>query len=371
MTGVPRATVAIVGSGPSACYLAQFLSRSQVDFEVTIFDKLPVPFGLLRFGVAPDHIGTRALANQFARLFESDGVRFRGNTEIGIDISLEELRASFDIVVLATGISGDRALGLEGQFSSLIYGSGLVTRWLNGHPDEQEKQIKIGTSLVVIGNGNVALDLVRLSLTDQSKLVSLGVYPAAAASFAPGHLERVHVVGRSAVADAKFDLAMVRELGDLPNVRFKSNLGSGTGAQGSDTALFRGIQKLVENSKPEASREVTFLFDCTPIAISDAQAATSLTVRDNQSSETEQIACETVISAIGFEESPSAQIRLSEVLKPESNLETGYLQPGLYCVGWFKRGPQGAIPSNRQDAKLVCNTIIDRQFNLETEKITP
>ena len=158
--------IAIVGAGPSGCFMAQSLGKACPDVEITIIEKLPVPYGLVRYGVAPDHQGTKAVIRQFARLFEKQGVNFAGNVNVGAgdaaDLSLAELRDIFDVVVLATGLSEDRRLGLAGEQTGGVYGSGAVTRFWNDHPSDQALAPEFGNQVVVVGNGNVALDVVRL-----------------------------------------------------------------------------------------------------------------------------------------------------------------------------------------------------------------
>ena len=137
-------SIAIVGSGPSGCYLAQYLRKAFPNSRISIFERDPVPYGLLRFGVAPDHIGTKAIAQQFERLFKRDGVEFIGNMEIGKDKSLRELRNEFDIVVIATGLNEDRSLGISGEYLEGIYSAGRITRLLNSHPNENSEGILVG-----------------------------------------------------------------------------------------------------------------------------------------------------------------------------------------------------------------------------------
>lgn len=128
--------VAVVGSGPSGCFFAQMLRKQWPDAHITVFDRLPVPFGLVRYGVAPDHQHTKRIVDRFTRVFEDERTAFAGNVEIGRDVSVDELRANFHVVVIAAGISGDRVLSIPGENLPGVYGAGQMMRWINAHPDE-------------------------------------------------------------------------------------------------------------------------------------------------------------------------------------------------------------------------------------------
>ncbi len=178
----------------------------------------------MNYGVALDHPGTKAVARQFDRLFERDNVQFAGKVEIGTDITLDELRAAFDIVVLATGLHGDRTLEVPGSDLPGVLGSGRLTRLINGHPDEKADELRIGSRVTIVGHGNVAIDLVRLLLKSTDELRGLGVADDVIAAITAGPVQHIDVVGRSQPALAKFDPAMVRELAKTPDVRFLADL---------------------------------------------------------------------------------------------------------------------------------------------------
>jgi ferredoxin--NADP+ reductase len=349
---------AIVGSGPSGCYTAQFLRKAFPESPITVFDRNPVPFGLVRYGVAPDHIGTKAISSQFERLFDRDGVKFVGATEIGVNISLDELRRNLDAVVLATGLSKDRPLNIPGGYLPGVYGSGRITRLLNGHPEENLEGIRIGERLVVVGHGNVAIDLVRLSLLGSEKLAEFGVETEVAKTIARPNLKEIHVVGRSPVGDAKFDVAMINELGKIPDVRFSSNGVEKFGDNTEANKRAEAISKLVRESNPDAARVVTFHFGWAPSRVGGDERVEFIEFTSTNGLGTLSIETDTIFSAIGFVADEQSAICREDLITDQSDLVNGYLSEGLYCVGWFKRGPQGAIPANRVDAKLVSDRII-------------
>lgn len=362
-------SIAIVGSGPSGCYTAQFLRKRFADSPISIFDRLPVPYGLVRFGVAPDHAGTKAVAQQFDRLFERDGVKFVGNTEIGKDISLQQIRRDFDIVVLATGLSADRSLGITGEDLDGIYGSGRLTRLINGHPDESHHGIEIGNSIVIVGQGNVAIDLIRLSLMRPDELLAVGVNTYVATLIASGELKHIHVVGRSNVENAKFDVAMVKELAKLPNVKFTSDAIIPVHPDIETQKRIDSICALVAESPKNATREVHFHFGWVPSKIEGDQKVSSVSFERFDGTLRMQLKADTIFTAIGFNESEEAAIRRDAHISSEADLDIGYMDDGLYCVGWLRRGPRGTIPANRADAKMVADQIIKDFENKTSQKV--
>lgn len=353
-------TVAIVGSGPSGCYIAQFLRKRWRDAEITIFDRLPVPHGLIRYGVAPDHHGTKAVARQFDRLFERDNVRFVGEVEVGerSPLTLERLRAAFDIVVLATGLYADRPLGVPGAQLPQVYGSGRITRLINGHPDETLEDVTFGARAAIVGHGNVSIDLVRIFLTQPETLEQLGVDPALVAALS--RLDHLDVVGRSLPHSAKFDTAMARELSKIRDVRFRADgIGEDSGATDpAAQAKQDAIVELVESSPADARRTVHFHFGWTPAQVSGIERVEGIRFTATDTSGAELLLdADSICTAIGFSEAANAPLRRSEHESPAANLDTGYLDQGLYCVGWLRRGPRGTIPENRADARMVADII--------------
>src|ERR1035437_3311013 len=169
--------IAIIGSGPAGCYLAANPLRLIADASIDIFDRLPVPFGLVRYGVAPDHQGTKPVARVLDRVLARDRVSFFGNVDVGRDIRLEELMSLYDVVVLATGASRDRRLSIAGEELPGALGSGAFSGWYNGHPDGHPPAIDGVRSAVVIGNGNVAIDVARVLAKSATELAGSDLSP--------------------------------------------------------------------------------------------------------------------------------------------------------------------------------------------------
>jgi ferredoxin--NADP+ reductase len=353
--------IAIVGSGPSGCYTAQFLRKRWAEAKIVIFDRLDTPYGLIRYGVAPDHLGTKAIAKQFERLFSRERVQFVGGVDVGRDLSLDDLRADFDAVVLATGLWTDRMVDGFHRSGGLathsgVYGSGELTRMINGHPDRNSARVRIGRRSVIVGNGNVAVDLVRLLLTSPADLAGLGVPSDAVEGVCDGPAEHIDVVGRSGVGHAKFDPAMIRELGKLPDVRFTTDF---------DNPDFSGekatsIVGLVVGSPAAAGREVRFHFGWTPSHLEGEDRVARAVFRDTAGRREQLVlATDSVCTAVGFTEAAGDVLLRSTLESEATDLSCGQLGNGIYCVGWFRRGPVGTIPANRSDARIVADAIID------------
>src|ERR1022692_1636763 len=192
--------IAIIGSGPAGCYLADSLLRLVPDASIDIFDRLPVPFGLVLYGVAPDHQGTKAVARVLDRVLSRNRVSFFGNVEVGRDIRLEELMALYDVVVLATGASRDRRLNIPGEELPGVLGSGAFSGWDNNHPDHQPPAIHGVQSAVVIGNGNVAIDVARVLAKSATELAGSDLSPEVTSWLETQPIEPIHVVGRGTAA---------------------------------------------------------------------------------------------------------------------------------------------------------------------------
>lgn len=359
--------IAIVGSGPSGCYMAQSLRKAWRDAEIVIYDRLDEPYGLLRFGVAPDHLGTKGITKQFDRLFSRDRVAFVGGTEIGRDISVEQLRSQYDAVVLATGLWGDRVIegfhDPEGTTARAgLFGSGELTRVINGFPQQDRTRVRLGRRTTIVGNGNVAIDLIRLLLASPQRLAEIGVpQDVIDALGAGGPLERIDVVGRSRAECAKFDIAMLRELEKVPDVRFASDAAIATAGQVEDDGAKKldVLADLCEGSSEPPAREVNFYFGWTPdhVVGDDRVEQAIFRCTDGERDEL-RLEADSVCTAVGFTEVAN-DVLLRRLFESEhTDLEAGVLGERLYCVGWLRRGPVGTIPTNRTDARTVATRII-------------
>ena len=249
-------SIAIVGAGPSGCFTAQALGKALPDAVIDILDALPVPYGLVRYGVAPDHQGTKAVIRQFERLFERQGVAFFGHVRLDEDVTLDQLTGIYDAVVLATGLSTDRKLGVRGDDLPGVWGSGAVTRCWNDYPDAAAPVI--GKQVVIVGNGNVAADLVRILAKRDGEFHGSDLSEANIAALKAASVGRIDVVGRSPAEQAKFDPVMIREIGRLEDARIHVHGLTGEGK------IIEALAAIDGHAPEGACREIHFHFGWTP-----------------------------------------------------------------------------------------------------------
>ena len=355
MTDPIQPQIAIIGSGPSGCYLAQALLRAQPESQITIVDRLVSPFGLIRYGVAADHQHTKAITRQFERLFQAPNVRFAGNLEVGTDFTLRELRDCFDVVVLATGLAADRELSLPGGDLAGVVGAGTITRALNSHPGEGAALPELGSDVVIIGAGNVALDILRFLVKDRGGYTASDISDTALESYLAHPADRVTLVSRSAAAESKGDPQMLKEFVAIERATYRSPddlSGSGSELDRTRSARLAAIAEMVSADRPvHPGPEVELRFSLTPVRVLGDNHVTGVEFTDGTNIVT--IPATSVVTAIGFTAAASGEF---EPLIAQG-AETGRVEPGLYRTGWAKRGPRGAIPENRACAKSVSDEI--------------
>ena len=315
---------AIVGAGPAGCYLADALARGARGAEVDVFERLAEPFGLVRFGVAPDHEATRSITRVLGRPFDRGLARLHLGVEIGRDIALETLRRDYDAVALATGAPEDRRLGAPGE--ALAEPSGRFIRWINGHPEMPPPAHLAGVRrAVVVGAGNVALDAARL-LAKHREIPCL----------APLALERIDVLVRGGPEEVRFSPAELAEIGDLdcawPSV------------QPFDAAEGEAAQLLQEFARRPPGRGAPIRFHFRTRATAFVGGTRLEAVETDRG----RLPAELAVTCIGY-----ARAAVDGVLP-----EGPDLAPGLHAVGWAARGPSGTIPTNRAEAQALARRMI-------------
>ena len=325
--------VAIVGAGPSGCYTAQALLKAAPELEVDVIDALPVPYGLVRYGVAADHQGTKAVTRQFDRIFTRMGGQFFGNLHIGRDLSLDALRAAYDAVVLTVGLSGDRRLGIAGDDLPGVIGSARLTRALHEHPDAADLP-DLGPTPVIIGTGNVAIDILRLLVKTPDELAGSDLGPGPTAWLARQDIRRLTIVGRSPAEAARFDPAMIRELAGL--ARIDAHVAPAPRGDGAIAGLLKTLAAETSGPLP-----VDFRFQAAPRALRQGPDGLLLDLDTPDGPET--LTASAILTAIGF----ASDGQLAD--------ETAQ---ACYSAGWFRNGPTGALPRCREEGQALAARIL-------------
>ncbi len=369
-------SVAIVGSGPAGFYTAEAILKAIEDVEIDIIDRLPTPYGLIRDGVAPDHQTTKKVAQTYAKTATNDKVRFLGNIHIGSDISLDELRKMYDAVILAVGAPTDRKLGIPGEDKIGVYGSAAFVGWYNAHPDFRNLDPDLSAKAVaVVGVGNVAIDIARVLVKTRKEMLTSDLPDYAADAIEAGSIEDVYMFGRRGPVEAKFTNVELREMGNLEICRSIVDLA--VLPDGVDPEMdmsdrdrrlkernLATLKSFAERDKAGDSRRVHFAFYASPVEILGGDRVEGLRLERTRldagravgTSEFFDVPCGMVLPAIGYMSKPieGAPFDARQGIVPNDD---GRVEPGLYAVGWIKRGPTGVIASNRPDGVAVAGHI--------------
>ena len=370
--------IAIVGSGPAGYYTAEAAVKQWgEDARVDIFDKLPVPFGLIRTGVAPDHQSIKAVARRYEKTALGDTVRFAGNVEIGRDIAIEELTELYDAVILATGAPRDRDLPIPGADSANVFGSAAFVGWYNGHPEYAALAPDLsGRHAVIIGMGNVALDVARILSKTEAEFEGSDIVAHALELLRDSNIETITILGRRGPHQImmtpkelgellRLERAVPRvENADLPPPESDDMLDPG---QRKSVTLLREFAALSPSDRAGKALSINFDFFASPTLIEQEGGNLSGLVvertelKDGRavgSGETYRIPADLLISCIGYRTSPIVGVPFDERAGRFPN-EEGRIAPALYCVGWAKRGPSGTIGTNRPDGYAVIEKVAD------------
>ena len=368
--------IAIVGSGPAGYYTAEAAVKKWGDeARIDVFDTLPVPFGLIRTGVAPDHQSIKGVSRRYEKTAIGDTVRFVGNIAIGRDVSIEELQSLYDAVILATGAPKDRLLRIEGSDAENVIGSAAFVGWYNGHPEFANLNPDLsGRHAVVVGMGNVALDVARILSKTEDEFAGSDIVTHALDALRNSRLESVTILGRRGPHQIMMTPKELGELlqleraspqvesADLPPLDDDAVLEPGMRKSVTLLREFAAIPPNIHGEKPIA---IEFDFFASPKAIDVMDGrATGVVVertvveagRAIGTGETYRIPADIVITCIGYETSPIEGVPFDERAGRFAN-DQGRILPGLYCVGWAKRGPSGTIGTNRPDGYSVIDVV--------------
>jgi NADPH-dependent glutamate synthase beta subunit-like oxidoreductase len=370
--------IAIIGSGPAGYYTAEAAQKKfGDDVRIDIIDRLPVPFGLIRFGVAPDHQSIKAVSNRYEKVALSENVRFVGNVTIGKDVSIDELQNLYDAVVLATGAPDDRKLDIPGAELPGVFGSAAFVGWYNGHPDFAGLNPLLGGKhVVVIGNGNVALDVARILSKTRTEFAGSDIVGHALDALEGANTEEITILGRRGPHQIAMTPKELGELGhldrasprvdkdDLPDIGDDALLEPGMRKSVTHLREFAAIPESFHADKPIC---ITFDFFAAPVSIEGEGRVQSITIertalddqlRSTCTGETYTLDCSMVISCIGYQ-TPQIEGVPYEHGRGRFANTNGRILPGLYCVGWASRGPSGTIGTNRPDGYAVAELIAE------------
>lgn len=363
--------VAVVGAGPSGLFAAQALLASEAaDVHVDVFDRLPTPYGLVRYGVAPDHASIKAVTKVFDRVLSDPRVRFFGLVELGRDMQADELLAGYDAVVYAVGASDDRPLGIPGEELPGSHSAREVVAWYSGHPDADAQHLTDVRRVVTFGVGNVAVDVARILLADPEHLDRTDIPQPVLDELAAARIEHVTVVGRRGPQDASFTTTELRELLGLPGVAIELDASTldGIAEEGLDRrtvgnldALRAAADKVVESPRATLRllfwrRPVEFVGPGRLAEIVLESTALDADGRLVGTGAFESVAAELALRAIGYRARPLPGVPFDTARAIIPNAEgrvlgaEGRPRPGEYVAGWIKRGPVGVIGTNKSDA---------------------
>jgi ferredoxin--NADP+ reductase len=383
--------VAIVGAGPSGFYAAEALLKSGRDVRIDMLERLPAPFGLVRFGVAPDHPKLKEAIAVYDRIARSPGFRFYGNVTVGRDVPVDALLEAYHAVIFASGAESDRRLGVPGEDLPGSYTATEFVGWYNGHPDYRDRTFDLSQEVaVIVGQGNVAADVCRILAKTVDELRHTDIAEHALEALAASRIRTIHVLGRRGPAQAAFTNKELRELGEIPGVDVivrpeDLELDPLTRAQLErvpDKACERNLETLREfAARPvgDAPKRIELHFLASPQEILGTERVEGLRVVANELYASEDgglrarvcgepatLPVGLVFRAIGYQGVPLAGVPFDPMAAVIPNAggrivdpTTAEPLPGEYVVGWIKRGPRGIIGTNKPDAQETARALLE------------
>jgi ferredoxin/flavodoxin---NADP+ reductase len=367
--------VAVVGSGPAGFYAAGALLAADVPVEVDMIERLPTPWGLVRLGVAPDHPKIKSVSRAFERIALQPGFRFFGNVEVGRDIQHGELVDLYDAVLYAVGAQSDRRMGIPGEDLPGSWAATEFVAWYNGHPDFQHLEFDLSTErAVVIGNGNVAVDVARMLALTPEELEPTDTTDAALDAFANAGIREIVMVGRRGPAQAAFTTPELQELGELAGADVIVDPSELEGAEPHDTNSERNLAVLRDYAarEPEGKpKRLVLRFLLSPVEITGEgrveaielarnrlEADTAGALRAVATDERETLSTGIVFRSVGYRGVALPGVPFDEGTGTVPN-DRGRVEPGVYVAGWIKRGPSGVIGTNKKDATETVELLLE------------
>ena len=384
--------VAIVGAGPAGIYAGNILRR-QVDeaggqVSIDLFESLPAPYGLIRYGVAPDHPRIKGIVNSLHEMLDEGTIRLIGNVEVGRDVTVDELRERYDAVIFATGALKDAPLDIPGIDLPGSYGAADVVAWYDGHPDVSREWPLEAQSIAVIGNGNVALDVARVLAKHPADLLSTDIPANVHEGLLASPVTDVHVFGRRGPSQVKFTPIELRELGEVPDVDivvYDDDFARAEGDAHAAHLLATNNQVKVmtrtlngwrraEGDVPTASRRLHLHFFHAPVEVLGTNRVEGVRFERTRpvgdgsvvgTGEFVDVPVQAVYRAVGYASSPIPGVPFDErsrVIPNDGGRVTdgaGAPIPGVYATGWIKRGPVGLIGHTKGDALETITNLVE------------
>lgn len=363
-----RYTVAIVGAGPAGYFAAQALQNMQSDelmFSIDIIERLPTPWGLVRSGVAPDHPKIKTVAKVFEKVATAGNVRLFANVELGSNISLQDLKDAYDAVVIATGSSIGKKLGIPGEDLPGSMSAATFVPWYNAHPDFKDESVDLSTSTaIVIGAGNVAMDVARMLALEPTELDPTDTADHAIDAFKASAVRTVIISARRGAEHAAFTSPELRELPKLEHTNViieKSDIDAALIRAGEDIekdvkSNLEAMALIADQIPAGHERTMKFQFLATPKEIRGKDKVEEVVFTKTGTDEEFSIKCGLVITAIGYEASPLEGIVFENGKVKNTD---GRVGENLYVVGWAKRGPSGVIGTNKSDSADVMKLLVE------------
>ncbi len=388
--------VAVIGAGPAGFYAAaSCFKEKEFPIHVDMFERLPSPFGLVRFGVAPDHDKIKSVSRVYDKIASHENFRYFGNVEYGKDITLEDLLSHYDHVIFAVGTQGDRPLNIPGENLEGSMSAREFVAWYNGHPDYRDLKVDLSAkAVVVVGVGNVALDVARILAKTTDELKPTDIACHALDQLRESQVEDIYILARRGPAQVKFTLHEIKEFGDFANattsVRPKDlELEPGSAAELERNKLakrnFDVLRSFSETVHTTSGRRVHFLFKTSPVEISGETRVENMKVVTNRLEEQEggyiqsvateefdNLPCGMVMRSVGYRGTPLAGLPFDEKRGVVANVSGRVVDapggtpiPGLYVAGWIKRGPSGVIGTNKPDAQETVKLMLEDSISRE------
>lgn len=352
--------VAVVGAGPAGLYVADELLKHK-GVSVDVFDRLPTPHGLARYGVAPDHQHTKAVTDLFDAIQSERGFRYRLNVQVGEDITLADLRSSYHAVVYAVGAATDRRLSIDGEELPGSASATDVVAWYNGHPDQAGAAYPLDTErAVVIGNGNVALDVARVLSLDPEALASTDIADHALDALRTSTIREVVVLGRRGPAEAAFTLPELVGLAGLTDIDVRVE-----GDVVVTSEKTRILAEIAARPQRPGARRIVLRFLTAPVRILGSDRVEGLEVAATElvdgravvTDRVEVIPAGLILRAVGYRALPVADLPFDDVRAVVPN-DAGRVEPGVYVAGWIKRGPTGFLGTNKSCAEETVRSLL-------------